>query len=397
MSRGSKRRRIAQGKCYQSPILGQIHIEFTSCANSIDLWTRHLKLLGLFVLVIDNNLPVEKICWGCSQWAPRLSWIAMLSFYSRTNRSTRYGQDDDCVSHKPQVHCIMKLGVAFVTLILTVLHTLVVGQYGHVVILNDNKDDPPLKTCHGIDKTIISNAIQSAASARRLDGKGLAHTAKDEETNAAHGRKLTCPTGCGNYCWGSGTGCPTGKGGRRRTKESRAEESHRRRRAQEQERRAVQMSLSMCESKIPFISAALDAVQPSLAPPCRAVVRAPRNITCQIFTTDFQIEVVKMVNADKNAVVTNNVPTGGTSFCQSQGVSFMAGTAFIVGRVNFLVYGPSGTLYNHTATASPYYFNGQASLGPKGVNFPLGTYTMKITSEYDKFNSKTFVFTVDDC
>jgi hypothetical protein len=91
-------------------------------------------------------------------------------------------------------------------------------------------------------------------------------------------------------------------------------------------------------------------------------------------------------------------PVQGTSFCQSDGVSFEAGTEFTVGLVHFVVTGANGVaMYNRTIAEAPYYFNGENALGPKGVTFPLGTYTMKITADYDPLHFKSFVFTVIDC
>jgi hypothetical protein len=271
-----------------------------------------------------------------------------------------------------------------------------------VVVLNDNKDQAPLKTCNATEKTSISNVIKAASSAsRRLGGKGSAHRVTSEELDALeevdeHGRKLTCPTGCGSSCWLGGTGCPGGMGRRnRRTKESHAAAS---RRARVQKRRTADMSLAVCEGKIQSIHTALDALLPSLSYPCQSLLNEPRQITCQEFTMACQIEVVSMVNTDLNAVVTNNVPVQGTSFCQSDGVSFEAGTEFTVGLVHFVVTGANGVaMYNRTIAEAPYYFNGENALGPKGVTFPLGTYTMKITADYDPLHFKSFVFTVIDC
>jgi hypothetical protein len=297
----------------------------------------------------------------------------------------------------------MKLGAAFITLFLTAIPAIVVGQqYGHVVVLNDNKDQPPLKTCNATEKISISNVIKAASTAsRRLGGKGSAQRAFSEEMDAledeadAHGRKLNCPTGCGSSCWLSGTGCPGGMGRRRRAKESHAAAS---RRARVQKRRAAEMSLATCEGKIQGIHNALDALLPSLSYPCQSLLNEPRQITCQEFTTSCQIELVSMLNTDQNAVVTNNVPVQGTSFCQSDGVSFEAGTEFTVGRVHFVVSGTNGVaVYNRTIAEAPYYFNGENALGPKGVTFPLGTYTMKVTADYDPLHFKSFVFTVQDC
>jgi hypothetical protein len=298
----------------------------------------------------------------------------------------------------------MKLSAAFVTLVLTVLPAFVVGQYGPVVVLNDNLDQPPLKTCNATEKISISNVIKAASTAsRRLGGKGSAQRVTSEDVDAfekeedTHGRKLTCPSGCGTSCWIGGTGCPGGMGRRnRRTKESHAAAS---RRARVHTRRAAaNMPLATCEGKIQGIQNALDALVPSLSYPCQALLNEPRQITCQEFTMACQIELVSMVNTDANAVVTNNVPVQGTNFCQSDGVSFEAGTEFTVGRVHFLVTGAAGVaVYNRTIAEAPYYFNGENALGPKGVTFPLGTYTMKVTSDYDPLHFKAFVFTVNDC
>jgi hypothetical protein len=85
------------------------------------------------------------------------------------------------------------------------------------------------------------------------------------------------------------------------------------------------------------------------------------------------------------------------SFCQSEGISFEAATKFSVGLVHFVVSAPTGVVYNRTATKAPYYFNGENALGPKGVTFPLGTYTMTITSDYEPLSSKSFAFTVKNC
>jgi hypothetical protein len=280
----------------------------------------------------------------------------------------------------------MKISALFITLFLNVLPAIVVAQYGHVVVLNDNKDQPPLKTCNATEKISISNVIKAASTAsRRLGGKGSAKRAASEDMEAyedeadAHGRKLNCPTGCGSSCWLSGTGCPGGH-------------------ARVQKRRAAEMSLATCEGKIQGIHNALDALLPSLSYPCQSLLNEPRQITCQEFTTSCQIELVSMLNTDQNAVVTNNVPVQGTSFCQSDGVSFEAGTEFTVGRVHFVVSGTNGVaVYNRTIAEAPYYFNGENALGPKGVTFPLGTYTMKVTADYDPLHFKSFVFTVQDC
>jgi hypothetical protein len=366
-----------------------------------------------------------------------------------------------------------KLGVVALAFALTVLlhlPTAVSGALGHVVILNGNKETPPAVTCTATEKNAISNAIQQAATGRRrrqLLSKGVAssHGVANEEEEMPHGRKLTCPTGCGPYCWGSGTGCPGGMGrrNRRNAKESsssRAADRRHVRKTREQqqqpqpqqqqqlvpqgqeERQALvvqqpdstgggsvggganggymtplPMTLASCQAKIPAIHAALDTLQPSLTPPCRALVSAPlRDITCQEFTTDCGVQQVKLVNADENSILSSNVVSSSTTtsvtstaFCQSVGVSFEAAAKFSVGLVRFVVSsstaGSSSTesdvvvVYNRTATEAPFYFNGETALGePKGVNFPLGTYTMTITSDYSPLSGgQSFPFTVNNC
>jgi hypothetical protein len=330
----------------------------------------------------------------------------------------------------------MKFGAAFVALALAVaqlLPTLVHGDVGVVVVLNGNKDDPPAVTCTATEKNTIDIVIQAAASARRQLGvKGLSRkvvAASEEGEEMPRGRKLNCPTGCGPYCWGSGTGCPGGMGRRnRRVKESKAASRRHVRKTREQqpdqelERQLpgfldstsggvgggianpgvmtpLPMTMDTCRAKIPTIHAALNALQPSLTPPCQALLSAPRNITCQEFTTDCDIKLVKMVSTDESSMQSVSVsssPTG-KSFCQSEGISFEAATKFSVGLVHFVVSAPTGVVYNRTATKAPYYFNGENALGPKGVTFPLGTYTMTITSDYEPLSSKSFAFTVKNC
>jgi hypothetical protein len=236
----------------------------------------------------------------------------------------------------------MKFGAAFVNVALAVaqlLPTLVHGDVGVAVVLNGNKDDPPAVTCTATEKNTIDNVIQAAASARRQLGvKGLSRkvviAASEEGEEMPRGRKLTCPTGCGPYCWGSGTGCPGGMGRRnRRVKESKAASRRHVRKTREQqpdqelERQLpgsldstgggggggggianpgvmtpLPMTMVTCQAKIPTIHAALNALQPSLTPPCQVVLRAPRNITCQEFTTDCDIKLVKMVSTDGSSM-----------------------------------------------------------------------------------------------
>jgi hypothetical protein len=342
---------------------------------------------------------------------------------------------------------IMKLGAALFALALVVLPTVVSGAaVGHVIILNGNKDEPPAVTCTATERNAIGNAIQAAVTARRRQlSKGspvvrsAVVSAQEETLQLPHGRKLTCPTGCGPACWIGGTGCPGGMGRRhrrrRRAKESKAATRRHVRQTREQQQPDRQeerqvlvqpdamggggggegsssgaanpgfmtplpMTMAACQAKIPAIHAALDTLQPSLTAPCQALLSAPRDITCQEFTTDCDVGLVKLVNADENSIVSGSVSASGTAFCQSDGISFEAATKFSVGLVHFVVSTPGSTsiVYNRTATEPPYYFNGETELGePKGVNFPLGTYTMKITSDYDPLHAKTFAFTVNNC
>jgi hypothetical protein len=342
---------------------------------------------------------------------------------------------------------IMKLGAALFALAVVVLPSIVSGVPGHVVVLNGNKDEPPAVTCTATERIAIGNAIQAAVTARRRRqlSKGspvvrsAVVSAQEETLELPHGRKLTCPTGCGPACWIGGTGCPGGMGRRdrrRRAKESKAAARRHVRQTREQqpdhrpEERQVlvqpdstgggggggegsssgaanpgfmtplPMTMAACQAKIPAIHAALDTLQPSLTAPCQALLSAPRDITCQEFTTDCDVGLVKLVNADENSIVSGSVSASGTAFCQSDGISFEAATKFSVGLVHFVVSTPGSTsiVYNRTATEPPYYFNGETELGePKGVNFPLGTYTMKITSDYDPLHAKTFAFTVNNC
>jgi hypothetical protein len=186
--------------------------------------------------------------------------------------------------------------------------------------------------------------------------------------------------------------------------------------------------LAACQAKLPAIHAALDTLLPLLTPPCRALVSAPlRDITCQEFTTDCGVKQVKLVNADENSIMSSSIvssssltaTTSGTTtaFCQSVGVSFEAAAKFSVGLVRFVVSSSSMTagsssssssstgsgdvvvVYNRTATEAPFYFNGETALGePKGVNFPLGMYTMTITSDYSPLSgAQSFPFTVNNC
>jgi hypothetical protein len=218
-------------------------------------------------------------------------------------------------------------------------------------------------------------------------------------------RRLTCRY-CGPLCYWPAPGCPN-RGRRRRLEESggtteRAAAAAGGTLRQLENTTAVPSVASLqCNSTtIAAMHAAITALQPSLSSTCRALV-ATRTVECASVATECGILAVQLVNATSDTVLGKDLVSDEmVHFCKTDHVTFHAVTDFFIGRVNFVVQSMSGAgtyFANRTETVEPYYMHGNMGTEIDGTYFPVGNYSLTVTSEYDPMQSKTFRFRSNRC
>jgi hypothetical protein len=276
------------------------------------------------------------------------------------------------------------------SIVMTVLPDIIAGDIAHMVVFNDNKEVSGL-FCTDAEKQLMHDAMAAAAAARvrRLDGKGQRGLKGATQTSR---RTQTCTPGCGKYCGAAGTGCPSGKGGRRRAEEASGSTKNKSARKSRE-----LLTQAECEAKIPAVNAALNVLQASLLTPCKTVMGLKRNITCQEFSMDCSISYINLVNATSDKIMVANVSASGVTFCKSSYVTWEASTAFFQGSVNFFLTGPNGYMSNRTEDKAPYFMYGNKGADADGKLYPTGNFTLTVKSQYDMARPKTILFRAENC
>jgi hypothetical protein len=289
---------------------------------------------------------------------------------------------------------ITMLSLAFFTLasiVMTVHPGIVAGEIAHMVVFNDNKEVTGL-FCTDAEKQLMHDAMAAAAAAarvRRLGGKGQRGLKGATQTSR---RTQTCTPGCGKYCGAAGTGCPSGKGGRRLAEEKMSGSTNKMSAHKSREL----LTRAECEAKIPAVNAALNVLQASLNTPCKTVMGLKRNITCQEFSMDCSISYINLVNATSDTIMVANV-SNSVTFCKSSYVTWQASTAFFQGSVNFFLTGPNGYMSNRTEDKAPYFMYGNKGADADGKLYPTGNFTLTVKSQYDQARPKTILFRAENC
>jgi hypothetical protein len=296
----------------------------------------------------------------------------------------------------------MMFSFSFITLasiVMTVHPGMVAGEIAHMVIFNDNQEVPGL-FCTDTEKQLMHDVMADAAAVRvrRLGGRGQQKQQprglKSATTTQTSRRTQFCTPGCGKYCGLGGTGCPYGKGGRRRTEEKVSGSSSTKKTSGRKSRELL--TRAECEAKIPAVNSALNVLQASLNTPCKSVMGLTRTITCQDFSTECSISHIHLINATSDTIMKANV-TSGVTFCKSTFVTWQAATEFFQGSVNFFLTGPNNYMANRTEEHAPYFMYANKGADANGKYYPTGNFTLTVKSQYELARPKTITFRAENC
>jgi hypothetical protein len=145
------------------------------------------------------------------------------------------------------------------------------------------------------------------------------------------------------------------------------------------------------------VNATLSALVPRLSASCRALIRAPIEISCVQRVGCDSIAHFSLWNADTDQLIVAKVPTRNGAFCASTAVAWEAISNFDVGSVQFRWQGPSDSESTRTVEQAPYLAFGRNGTNVYGMKFPIGEYTLTATVDNEPTTANTIGFQVVEC